>query len=104
MSILFDQGTPRPLRRYLVPHEVRTCAQMGWSELANGDLLQAAESKFELLITTDKNIRYQQNLRARNLAILVLPEPTWAVIRVHADKILQAANSIMPGEYRELSW
>ena|SRR5438093_12850024 len=104
MRILFDQGTPRPLRRYLATHEVKTSAQMGWSELDNGRLLQAAEIAFEVLITTDKNIAHQQNLQDRRLAILVLPQPTWEIVRAHAEEVLQAVNSIKPGEYRELDW
>ena len=76
MRILFDQGTPQPLRRYLAGHGVKTAAEMGWSNLDNGDLLRQAENSFDLLVTTDKNLRYQQNLQGRRLAIIVLPEPT----------------------------
>ena len=104
MRILFDQGTPRPLRRYLAGHEVKTSKEMLWSELENGELLKQAESAFEVFFTTDKNIRYQQNLEGRRIGIIVLPQPTWSVVRLHADKILQAVNSIRPGEYRELTW
>ncbi|HSU66349.1 MAG TPA: hypothetical protein VLJ39_05740, partial [Tepidisphaeraceae bacterium] len=60
MKILFDQGTPAPLRRYLPGHHCSTAHEVGWSNLSNGDLLREAESGgFELLITTDQNIRYQ---------------------------------------------
>ena len=62
MKILFDHGTPVPLRRSLPGHEVSTAYEMGWAELPNGDLLAAAEKDFQALITTDKNLRYQQNL------------------------------------------
>ena len=63
MKILFDQGTPRPLRSFLPEHAVDTAAGRGWSELSNGELLDIAESEgYELLITTDQNIRHQQNL------------------------------------------
>ncbi|MEI6085459.1 MAG: hypothetical protein WCS70_14330 [Verrucomicrobiota bacterium] len=58
MKILFDQGTPVSLRRSLAPHEVVTAFEMGWSNLANGELLAAAEGKFEALVTTDQNLRY----------------------------------------------
>lgn len=59
MKILFDQGTPVPLRRYLPSHQVTTASEMGWSNLETGDLLGAAEDdSFELLITTDQNLRY----------------------------------------------
>ena len=60
MRILFDQGTPVPLRRYLSGHTVSTAYEMGWSDLANGDLLAKAESQFDLMMTTDQNLRYQQ--------------------------------------------
>jgi hypothetical protein len=73
MLILFDQATPVPIRAYLVEHTVRTAWQQGWSTLRNGDLLLAAEEAgFEVLLTTDKNIRYQQNLSTRRIAIVVL--------------------------------
>lgn len=73
MRILFDQGTPIPLRRWLPAHHVETTWQREWAELSNGDLLTAAESAgFDLLVTTDQNLRYQQNLSTRRIAILVL--------------------------------
>jgi hypothetical protein len=62
MRILFDQGTPAPLRRALKNHSVSTAHEMGWAELSNGALLRSAESEFDVLITTDRNIRYQQSL------------------------------------------
>ena len=71
MKIVFDQGTPAPLRRALSGHTVATAFELGWSDLANGDLLQQAEAQFDLLITTDQNLRYQQNLAGRRVAILV---------------------------------
>jgi hypothetical protein len=72
VRILFDQGTPAPLRKWLTNHDVKTASEQGWSDLDNGDLLQAAESQFDLLVTTDKNLRYQQNLKGRRIAMLVL--------------------------------
>ena len=69
MKILFDQGVPVPLRRFLHPHSVDTAAEHGWSQLRNGDLLNQAESQgYDLFVTTDKNLRYQQNLSAGKLA------------------------------------
>lgn len=105
MKILFDQGTPAPLRSELKPHRVSTAFEMGWATLSNGRLLAAAEQEsFELLITTDQNLRYQQNLMGRKIAILVLPTTRWPQIRSHAAEIIVAVNSIQPGEYREISW
>ena len=75
---------------------------MGWSNLANGDLLKVAEISFDLLVTTDKNLRYQQNLVGRKLAILVLPTTSWPKINSRAVEVATAVNSMTSGEYREL--
>ena len=75
---------------------------MGWSTLENGDLLKAAESAFEILITTDRRLRYQQNLTGRRLAILVLPTTSWPRIQGHIGEVVAAVNDMRPGEFREL--
>ena len=87
MRIVFDQGTPAPLRRALSGHSVATAFELGWSGLANGDLLQQAEVQFDLLITTDQNLRHQQNLGGRRLAILVLPTTSWPEISQHESEV-----------------
>jgi hypothetical protein len=104
MRILFDQGTPAPLRRALAPHEVSTAFELGWSNLENGDLLRTAEGRFEVFVTTDQNLRHQQNLTGRQLAILVLPTTNWLEIQRHQDEVAAAVNAMRPGEYRELLW
>jgi hypothetical protein len=105
MRILFDQGTPLPLRRLLIGHSVETAFEKGWATLDNGDLLSAAQNaSFELLVTTDQNLRYQQNLKNRRIAILVLPTTRWPQIRDHASEILAAIEGIVAGEYREVRW
>ena len=92
MRILFDHGTPvdhgtpAPLRRILRNHEVATAYELGWAELANGALLSAAEAEFDVLITTDQSLRYQQNLVDRKLAILVLPTTSWPRRSYRADR------------------
>jgi hypothetical protein len=73
MKILFDQGTPAPLRQALAGHAISTAYEMGWATLENGDLLKAAETAFDAFITTDQNLRFQQHLTGRRLAVLVLP-------------------------------
>ena len=74
MRTLFDQGTPVPLRESLVGHSVETAYERGWSKLSNGELLTAAQAAgFHLFVTTDQNLRDQQNPAGRRLAILVLP-------------------------------
>ena len=93
-----------PLKRFLTEHEVSTAYLEGWGDLQNGDLLAAAESRFDLFITTDKNLRYQQNLSGRRLAILVLPTTSWPAIQPHGETIASAAETMQPAEYRELVW
>lgn len=102
MRILFDHGTPVPLRRALSGHEVVTAYELGWAELANGALLDAAEAKFEALITTDQSLRYQQNLVGRKLAILVLPTNSWPRIQAHIEQIVSAVDALNPGDLVEL--
>jgi len=104
VRILLDQGTPAPLRRVLAAHEVATAYEMGWAALDNGELLRAAEAEFEVFITTDRNLRYQQNLTGWRLAILVLPTTSWPKIRAHIDQVVAAVNEVGPGELRELTF
>ncbi len=104
MPILFDQGTPVPLKWHLPGHSVSTAFELGWSTLSNGDLLAAAEGNFDLLITTDQNLQYQQNLGGRTLAILVLPVTNWLELRNHIPLIASALSSCKPGGYSELRW
>src|ERR1035438_4223624 len=94
MLILFDQATPVPIRPYLERHSVRTAAQQGWDTLANGDLLTAAEEAgFDLLLTTDKNMRYQQNLTGRRIVIVVLGQQQWPQLRPHIQRVVEAVRA-----------
>ena len=103
MKILFDQGTPVPLRRHLPKHSVATAYEVGWSGLSNGDLLSAAENAgYQILITTDQNLRYQQNLTERRIAVVVLRSTSWPRIRLHIDVILDTVNAIDVGGYVEI--
>jgi hypothetical protein len=104
MRILFDQGTPAPLRITLATHSVATAHEMGWSTLTNGDLLAAAEASFDALITTDQNLKYQQNIRGRVLAILVLPTTSWPKIQRNLSQVAVAVDGLQPGEFIELSF
>ena len=102
MRILFDQGTPVPFKRWLAKHTVETAWQRGWAELSNGNLLAAAEAAaFELLITTDQNLRYQQNLAARQIAILVLTVSNWPVLQPHAADVAATVEAMREGSYVE---
>ena len=103
MRILFDHGTPRPLRDHLPEHTVDTAAEKGWSELSNGELLDHAETEdYQLLITTDQNMRSQQDLSDRQLAIVVLLSTAWPYVRLRIEDIRAAIDGIKPGELREV--
>ena len=105
MKILFDQGAPVPLRLALSGHEVTTAHERGWGGMKNGDLLRAAETEgFEVMVTTDQNLQYQQNLGTRRLAILVLMTTDWRKIRSHSAYVLSAIGTLNPGDYRELAF
>lgn len=103
MRILFDQGTPAPLRDHLPGHVVVTAYEKGWSTLSNGVLLAMAEEEFDLLITTDQNLRHEQNFALRKLRVPVLPTTSWPRLRDAAARISEFVGSIQPGEVREFS-
>lgn len=103
MRILFDNGTPNPIARSLPGHDVVFARKVGWYELKNGDLLREAEaSGFDLLLTTDRNIRYQQNLANRKIAIVVLSTQQWPDVQRHLTRITEAINSATPGSFTEV--
>ena len=102
MRILFDQGTPAPLRDHLPGHSVETAYEKGWSALRNGELLAKAEAEFDLLITTDRNLRHQQNLADRRIAIVVLPTTSWPRLQRIAREIAAAVDALKPGQYLEV--
>jgi hypothetical protein len=100
MLILFDQGTPVPIRRFLKNHTIRTAAQEGWDRISNGELIIRAESaRFDLLLTTDKNIEYQQNLKGRKIAIIVIGNPQWPMLRQYVQLVVEAVDGAQPGSY-----
>ncbi len=104
MRVLFDQGTPAPLRKYLVGHEVVTCSELGWSRLRNGELIMEAErAGFAVFVTTDQNLRYQQNLQDRQLAIVVLLSTSWPKIRLKIEAIQTALAEVRAGAYLEIA-
>ena len=102
MRVLFDQGVPAPLREHLHGHEVATAFELGWSKLSNGELLLLAESRFDVFVTTDRNLRNQQNLTGRRIAVLVLPTTSWPRLQAITSRIVEELNSIEPGRYREV--
>jgi hypothetical protein len=104
MRIFFDHGTPMPLRHALRGHSVSTAYELGWTRLDNGSLLSSAEERFDALVTTDQNMRYQQNFAGRTLAILVLPTTSWPILQAHADRVAAAIEALRPGDFVELKF
>lgn len=103
MRILLDNGVPEGLRKHLPPHLVLAAKTFGWQTLENGDLIAAAEENgFDLLITNDKSIRYQQNLKGRKLAILSLSDNRWPRVSRALEKIQSAVAAIKAGEFAEV--
>lgn len=103
MLILFDNGTPAPLRDALPGHTVVEAIERGWDRLVNGELILAAEGAgFDILITTDKNMRYQQNLTDRKIAFVVLGNQQSPTLRRYVDKVATAVNAATPGSYSEV--
>jgi hypothetical protein len=103
MLILFDNGTPAPLRYALKGHVVVEAIERGWDRFLNGELIAAAEAAgFDVLLTTDKNIRYQQNLEARKIAFVVIGNQQWPALRRYVERVVSAVNAATPGSYTEV--
>lgn len=103
MLVLFDHGVPAPLEALLTRHVVRKTKDLGWDTLMNGELLEAAEeAAFEVFVTTDKSIRYQQNLENRTIAIVVIGNSRWPVLQRYADRVVTAIDAAIPGTYIEV--
>jgi len=103
VRVLFDQGTPVPLREALLGHEVSTAYERGWSTLSNGELLDVAERNgFEVFVTTDSRLRYQQNLTARRIAVVCLLSTSWPRIRRIISSAVDAIDAASPGAYVEI--
>ena len=104
MRILFDHGTPSGIAASLSGHDVTEAIERGWDRVSNGELLKQAEAAgFDVLLTTDKRIRYQQNLTGRKIAIVVLGNSTWRVVRLHLDRIAAVVAEATPGSYAEVN-
>lgn len=98
MLVLFDHGTPRGIAHALEGHTVKEARAQGWDALSNGELLKAAEDAgFHVLLTTDTNLPYQQNLEGRKLAIVILTRNRWSLVRPRMQQIVNAVNAARPG-------
>ena len=103
MRVLFDQGVPAPLRRFLSAHEVSTSYECGWSTLSNGALLAVAEANgFQVFVTTDSNLKYQQNLASRTIAVVVLSTTSWPRIQASVEAVAAAVTNASASTYTEV--
>ena len=103
MRILLDECVPWPMHRLLTHHSCTTAQAKGWGGIKNGDLLQRAEAEFDLFITSDQNIRYQQNLEARRIAILELSTNDIRRIQAASSMVEDAIERIRPKEFIQLN-
>ncbi len=104
MKVFFDHNVPRKLRRLLNGHYVRIALEMGWAGLRNGDLLRAAEDAgFEVMVTADQDLRYQQTLSGRKLALVVLSTNNWNIIQQDTYPIGDAVNAATPGSFQTVT-
>ena len=99
MRIIFDENVPLPLRQFFAGHEVTTVQREGWTGVQNGELISRVDGKFDVLILADKNLRYQQKLAGRKIALVELPTNRWPVIRMMAERIVHAVENAAPGSY-----
>ena len=103
MKILFDHGTPAPLRQHLPEHSVDRSAERGWELLENGELIRKAEEDgYQVIVTTDQNMRHQQNLTGSRLAIVVLMATAWPRVQHRTKEIRAAIQEVEPGQVREV--
>ena len=101
MRVLFDKNVPVGVRGFLSSHEVRTVVELEWPEqLANGELLTMAEQAgFDVMVTSDQNIRYQQNLAGRKIALVILGSNIWPIVRQHGAVVAAKVDEARPGEH-----
>ena len=102
MRILLDECVPWPMHVLLAGHECHTAQQRGWRGIKNGDLLRLAEGEFDLFITSDQNLRYQQNLTGQGIAILELSTNKLRRILAAGAMIRSAVENIRPGRFQRL--
>ena len=103
MRVLLDENLDHRLRKHLSAHEVFTASYMGWDGLKNGSLLEAAERDgFDVLITGDQSLRYEQSLVGRQLAIITLSCIEWRILRDHLPRIASAVDAALPGSFQSL--
>jgi hypothetical protein len=102
VRILLDEGVPVQIRRALTDHQVTTVQEAGWGSFTNGELLARAEGNYDLFITADQNLKYQQNLQGRSIAILELSTNRRKVIEQNAHLISTTTEKLQPGAFLSL--
>ena len=103
MRLLFDQGTPAPLRNLLPAHSIDTLAEKGWSEKGNGELLELAEQEgSEVLVTTDQSMRHQQDFTNMRIGIVILLSANWPQVRNYGLEVSEAIAAVQPGTFIEV--
>lgn len=103
MRVLFDHNVPKGIAASLTGHTVALAVQLGWETISNGKLLAQAEAAgFDVMLTADKNIRYQQNLRHRSIAIVLLTNPTWRDVMPYVDRVAVGIDAALPGSFAEV--
>jgi predicted nuclease of predicted toxin-antitoxin system len=102
VKVLVDECVPLKLVRLLTGHTFTTAVEKGWGGLENGRLIARAEPEFDLFLTADRNLQYQQNLQGRKLAVLLLSTNHWPTLKPHAALVQAALNRILPGEFLRL--
>jgi len=102
VRILIDESLPRYLKQVLVEHSAFTVQEMGWAGIRNSELLAKANSNFDVLLTADKNLRYQQNLSGLALAIIVFPSNRLSVVKTLVPQVKEVLSVIRQGEIVEL--
>jgi predicted nuclease of predicted toxin-antitoxin system len=104
-TILLDNNAPKRLRTELPGHNVETAFERGWASLTNGDLIAAAEAAgFDVLVTADKNLEYQQKIATRRLAVVVLDDNRWSRVRQNVDRISESVGLALAGRFIRVSF
>ena len=103
MRIILDENLPRPLKRaFISAHRVTTVQEEGMASFENGVLIALLEETFDVFVTADKNLRYQQNLTERTLAIVELPTNRWPLLQRLFQRITAAVETAEPGAYIQI--
>ncbi len=104
MKIILDENLPKYLKRVLTRYQVTTVQEEGWSGISNGELIERIDLAFDVLLTADKNLRYQQNLSGRTTAIIELPTNRLPVLKALEPRLLEALGNVTPGSYLILGY